>query len=315
MYVANKNKRKYLNLSISLFFYASLVYILINYFRDMQWQKVVDTKIDLKILCLAGSAFLGIRFLYPRVWVFILKEFGQKITNYWDLNFVYAKAWLGRYIPGKIAWVGGKIYFGSHQGLDIKTLILGSLLESIIQITASLTLGLFILSMQNRGNLDQRMTAFSLISLIILLLSTYPPFFNRVLKIAYKVFKKKEIESKYEFRFGTLIKTFLIFVVLGILLGIPAALICLSVDPAFDITLNFFYIVAALNIAGSIGILAVFAPAGLGVREGILAIFFSTLFSKEIVLVILIIMRLIPTLVDLSFFIISKVVLVYRSEY
>jgi len=57
-----------------------------------------------------------------------------------------------------------------------------------------------------------------------------------------------------------------------------------------------------------------FAPSGLGVREGVLAVFFSALFPKEIVLVILILMRLVVTVVDLFFFLISKGILVVRKK-
>jgi hypothetical protein len=79
---------------------------------------------------------LCIRFLHPGVWILILKEFGENIKDYWGLNLAYAKAWLGRYIPGKVAWIGGKIYFGAQQGVDVKVLTLGSFLESLIQLIA-----------------------------------------------------------------------------------------------------------------------------------------------------------------------------------
>lgn len=309
----NRFKKKYLNKIIILFCYVIVVYVLVRYFWTIDWHKLIDIDIDLKIFSMAVLTILSLRFFYPTVWVFILKEFGQKINNYWELNFVYAKAWLGRYIPGKIAWIGGKIYFGSQQGLDIKILTLGSLLESIIQVTASLVLGLFIVSLHKKGILGPKLILFSLISLIVLLISIFPPFFNRVVNVVYKVLKKEEIEVKYEFRFGTLLKTFMIFVIINIFMGIPLTLICKSVSPTFDIIPNFFFIVGVSSLAGSIGILAVFAPSGLGVREGVLAVFFSALFPKEIVLVILILMRLTTTIVDLVFYLISKEILVIRK--
>ncbi|MBW1690537.1 MAG: flippase-like domain-containing protein [Deltaproteobacteria bacterium] len=307
-----KNKKKYLNIFISIFCYAILIVILVNYFWDIDWQRLIETDIDWEILALAGLATLGIRFIYPEIWVFILKEFGQKIDDYWGLNFIYAKAWLGRYIPGKIAWIGGKIFFGSQRGLDIKILTLGSLLESTVQVTASLALGLFIISLLTKGILGKGLTIFSIISLMMLLISVYPPLFNRVVGKAYKVIKGRKMEDIYTFKFSTLIKTFLIFCGMSVLIGVPSALICQSIVPRFDIISNFFYIVGATSLAGSIGILAVFAPSGLGVREGVLAIFFSVLFSKEAVLVILILMRLLTTIVDLVFFLISKFLLLFR---
>ena len=135
------NKKKVFLRIFSIFCYLILIYILGNYFYDINWNKLIHTNIDWGIFTGAVLTFLGIRLLYPGIWIFILKDFGQKIHNYWELNLVYAKTWLGRYIPGKVAWIGGKIYFGSQQGLDIKILALSSLLEAIIQLIANLALG------------------------------------------------------------------------------------------------------------------------------------------------------------------------------
>lgn len=310
----NSFKNKYLKKIILLFCYAIVVSVLVRYFWNIDWQKLFDIEVDMKILCLAVFFMLVIKFFYPTVWVFILKEFGQKINNYWELNFVYAKAWLGRYIPGKIAWIGGKIFFGSQQGLDVKILTFGSLLESIIQVTANLALGLFVISINDKGVLGPSLTFFSFASLILLLISIFPPIFNRVVNISYKFLKKKDIDDKYKFRFVTLLKTSAIFLLISIFLGVPFTLICKSVSPTFDIISNFFFIVGVSSLAGSIGILAVFAPSGLGVREGVLAVFFSALFPKEIVFVILILMRLVVTVVDLFFFLISKGIFVIRKK-
>ena len=158
------------------------------------------------------------------------------------------------------------------------------------------------------------LTFFSFASLILLLISIFPPIFNRVVNISYKFLKKKDIDDKYKFRFVTLLKTSAIFLLISIFLGVPFTLICKSVSPTFDIISNFFFIVGVSSLAGSIGILAVFAPSGLGVREGVLAVFFSALFPKEIVFVILILMRLVVTVVDLFFFLISKGIFVIRKK-
>jgi uncharacterized membrane protein YbhN (UPF0104 family) len=78
------------------------------------------------------------------------------------------------------------------------------------------------------------------------------------------------------------------------------------VVPSFDLTSNYFYLVGAGALAGSIGMLAVFAPSGLGVREGILVVFLSALFPREAILMILVVMRLTATVADLGFFLVSK---------
>ena len=91
-------------------------------------------------------------------------------------------------------------------------------------------------------------------------------------------------------------------------------LVCRSVVSDFNMMNNFFYLTGATNLAGSLGILAVFAPSGLGVREGILTVFLSQLFTKEIVLVCVVLMRLTATITDILFFIVSKGILMVKNS-
>ena len=90
-------------------FYVVIAYVLVQYFKDIDWEELLRTDINWRAFGLAVLSDLCIRFLPPGIWIFILKEFGQTIRDYWGLNLVYAKAGLGRYIPGKGARIGGKI--------------------------------------------------------------------------------------------------------------------------------------------------------------------------------------------------------------
>ncbi len=306
--------KKYIKVVISFLFYAIIVYVFLDYFKGIRWQKLIAIEIDWMLLSMGVLFGLGIRLIYPPIWIFILRQFGERINDYWALNFVYAKSWLGRYIPGKIALIGGKIYFGSQQGLDITKLTLGSLLEGVIQVAAWLSLGLCIISFDSHGILSSSMAIYPLIMLAILLVSIFPPFFNRLIALIYKVVNKKEIGTNYKFKFGTLFKTFVLYIGVGILTAAAYALICQSVVSSFNITSNFPLFVGATCLAGSLGVIAVFAPSGLGVREGVLTILFSSLFIKEDLLVILVILRLTDIAIDLSFFLLSKSVLIIRSR-
>jgi len=301
--------RRHLSRFLATLFYVIVAYVLVQYFKDIDWGKLSATDINWRVLGLALFSDLCIRFLHPGIWILILKEFGENIKDYWGLNLAYAKAWLGRYVPGKVAWIGGKIYFGAQQGVDVKVLTLGSFLESLIQLIAHFSLALFVMSFYTKGVLDQRIRMFALVSLAILLIFTYPPFFNRVTSLAYTMFKGKEIGARYALRFRTMYKIFSLLVLIGILNGIPAVLVCRSVVPSFDLTSNFFYVAGAGCFAGCMGILAVFAPSGLGVREGIFTIFLTVLFPREAILVILVVMRLSATIADLGFFLVSKGIL------
>lgn len=291
---------------VTVLFYSALICALVYYFRGIDWGKVTAADIDWKFLPPAALCSLALRFLHPAVWVFVLREFGETINNYWELNYVYAKSWLGRYIPGKVAWVGGKIFFGSRQGIDITVLTLGSLLESVIQLIANLFVGLFIIGLYTEKLPWSGIGGFAFVSLCVLFPAVYPPVFNKVIGIACRILKKKEPEARYAFQTGTLIKTLAVFVCLSVLAGIPTTLICRTVVPSCDVAGNFLYITGAANLAGALGILAIIAPGGLGVREGVFAVLFSVLFSMEDILIIVVFLRLMSIVVDFAFFLLSK---------
>jgi uncharacterized membrane protein YbhN (UPF0104 family) len=62
---------------------------------------------------------------------------------------------------------------------------------------------------------------------------------------------------------------------------------------------NYFFITGAFSIAGLIGFVAVFAPAGLGVREGVLVFTLSMIFPSAIAAIISLISRLWMTICEL----------------
>jgi len=287
--------------SISVLCYLFVGYALVRYFKDIYWEKLLETEVNWAIIAAALVAETGTRFLLPPIWVFLLKEFGQPIRRYWMLNFVYAKAWLGRYLPGKVAWVGGKIYFASQEGLDLTILTLASPLESVIQITANLMLGLALATAFSPTILDSKVVMFSIASLVILLGCTYPPIFNWLVRLAYKILRKRDLDVKYTLRVSTFWKTFALFILFSFACGIPLSLTCKAVAPDFQMVKHFLYLVSAATLSVSIGMLALFAPGGLGVREGLLSVFFAPLFPKESVLLIVVLLRLIAVVGDLGF--------------
>ena len=298
---------KYLYYTIQIVFFLIIGYILYIYFKNIDWNVLKNTKINWFFVSIALFLTLFIRFIYPYIWIFILKEFGYKLKNYRMLNYIYAKSWMGRYIPGKVAWIGGKIFFGSQQGISKTTLSFASILDGLIQVISGLALGLFTLSFDDKGTLNRQLVNFSIITFLCLLLVIYPPVFNKIASLAYKILRKKELKIENKLRLSTLVKTFILFLLISLLTGIAIYFICLSVSPNLGFRENIFFLSGVTSLAGAIGTLSIFAPSGLGVREGVSTIFYLALFPKEIVLIILILIRLYSTFADVLFLIIGRI--------
>jgi uncharacterized membrane protein YbhN (UPF0104 family) len=69
---------------------------------------------------------------------------------------------------------------------------------------------------------------------------------------------------------------------------------------------DFFFVVAAFNIAGAVGMASVVTPSGLGVREGVLLILLPVVMPREAALVVTAASRLWSIIVDLAFFAITQ---------
>lgn len=287
------------------FLLALVILFLFVYFRNLDWALMKDMEIDIRLYLAAIAVLTGIRFVYPIVWIQMLKDFRLQLHDPINLFFVYAKSWMGRYIPGKIFSVSGKIFFASKQGYDKKVLTMVSFLETIIQIVTGILSGLLIVGLSSKSGIDFRLTRFALIGGIGMLVFVLPPVFNRISCFGYKLLRKKSLDQQYEFRFLTLIRTMIAFFATSLFIGLGVSLICLSVDTLYEIWSNLLYMTGAMNLAGSIGIVMLFAPIGIGVREGILTLLLAPFFSKEELLLVLVLIRLASLLSDLLFFIIS----------
>jgi uncharacterized membrane protein YbhN (UPF0104 family) len=57
-----------------------------------------------------------------------------------------------------------------------------------------------------------------------------------------------------------------------------------------------------------VSLLAVFAPGGIGVREGVQVLFFSALMPTEVAVIISVLMRLWSLAVDVLFFVVAALI-------
>src|SRR5690606_15773151 len=90
---------------------------------------------------------MAFRYWGAFIWLAILRTLGatRLRQNLSQLLHVYAKSWLGRYIPGTAPWILGKIYFASKLGVSKNKLAVSSLLEGGLQIIVTLVIAVGIL--------------------------------------------------------------------------------------------------------------------------------------------------------------------------
>jgi uncharacterized membrane protein YbhN (UPF0104 family) len=184
---------------------------------------------------------------------------------------------LGRYIPGKVWQISGLIVLSNKEGVSKKVSSISVIYSQIVANSIALLLWVVFTFGDNnwKGNL--------LILIVILVsLSSFPFIINKLVNIILIRMKKQKNEFVVSY------SKFIIYVLSQLLNWLVMGL-------AFIIFINLFTDLSIfdhpttlfiLPISWTLGLLAIFAPGGIGVREGIMTVYLSMFISPGLAAVI-----------------------------
>lgn len=280
-----------------------LVFGFLGYFlRDVDWSGLSSLDPSYPFLVLALPVSLLVRFLQPLAWAALIRDYGEEPPPYPALTLVYAKSWLGRYIPGKVAWIGSKVLFGSRHGVKKGVLAVTSVLEAGIHLATGLGGALFLLAVTGEtAQIGQSVRISAAVAFAFVAVALAPGNFNAVVARMHILVKGRELRSELRLSNRAFRR------VLGYYLGIHALgavavyLVLKAAYPALLLA-QLPYVAAASLLAGSIGSLVLIAPSGLGVREGLLIALLAPVMPTEIAVVSVVFLRLWSVTMDLSYY-------------
>lgn len=291
-------------------FYALLIVFLVLYLKKIDFNQFASIEWNWYFVGLATLFGLGMRFWQVLIWLVLLHNLGAKDlkSNIKPLTFVYAKSWLGRYIPGTAPWILGKIFFASKLGISKSKLAVSSLLEGALQIAVVMVVSLAILLFDTRlSHLGTNMTILIVAALVACIVSVWPPVFNRLVAFAYKIIRKKQLDPEHLASNKTVAQGALLYIVSALLSGTALFFIAKAIDPSLGFS-NLPYVIGLSNLAGAMGMLAIFAPSGIGVRDGIILALLSVVMKPEYALAVTVAARLWDVVIDLLFALIAKLI-------
>ncbi|HSX30377.1 MAG TPA: lysylphosphatidylglycerol synthase domain-containing protein [Candidatus Saccharimonadales bacterium] len=299
--------RKWANRLVPLVFYALLIVFLALYLRSVDFSKLAHLTLNWWYLGLASVLALITRYIGTFTWFAILRTLGARdLRLQKQLVYVYAKAWMGRYIPGTAPWILGKIYFASQHGISKQKLAVSSLLEGGLQIVTMLVFSLCLLLFDRR--LDVMGGGFKLLMVLVAIAGIViltPRVFNRLFGFAYKLLRRKTLEPEHTASVRTMVWGTSLYLVNAVINGLSLFFIAKGVDPSLAYS-NILFAMGAASLAGAASMLAIFAPSGLGVREGIQLVLFSLIMPKELALAVTLATRLWSVGIDFVFLGLSR---------
>ena len=288
---------------VTIIFYILLAVFLFLYIRTIDFSQLGQAQFVWPYFLISVGLAIAFRYWGAYIWFVLLKSLGaQKLNNKRKLIYVYAKSWLGRYIPGTAPWILAKIYFASQQGISKNKLAVSSLLEGALQIIVTLTLAFIILAFDPRLSIiDSGFKWLMVVVVAIGIIAMTPPVFNRLITIAYRIVRRKTFPAEHKANLPTILKGVGLYTIGAISGGISLFFIAKAVYPELPYT-DMLFVFGAMSLAGAVSMLAVFAPSGIGVREGILLLLLGVIMPAEFALLITVASRLMTVGVDFLFY-------------
>lgn len=205
-------------------------------------------------------------------------------------------ALVGRYLPGKVTVLASAALL--LKKYQIKTAIAGivPLFVTIITILVALLVSVpFLISGKNTQLV---LVSYSLIPFFILfiLIFSRPQLFNRAIQAVFQRFGMSEFHIHFSRKYIAI--CFVVIFFQCVCAGISTWMVIRSIYP-----IDLFFlsrIVSITAFAGVIGLLAIFFPAGIGVKDGIYFFTLSGMVGSETAALATVLLRLIQTVTDIG---------------
>jgi hypothetical protein len=280
--------------SVISFFIAGLILFFLIRFLYENWQEVSAYDFQLNYYYILVSFPVLFVFFIVRVycWRLVLKKMGIILSMRKSIKISFLSM-MGRYLPGRVWMIMGKVYLCGKEGVSRSEAFAGTVMEIVLEIVASIFFFFFFLYSVMEKPLLSPEVIYSLgIVMLSGLVFLHPRVFYAVINFFLLRLKGEKIKECISYK--DTIQLFVLYNFIVLLQGCAFYLfmnsICyVSVDKILGLT-------GSLSIAGALGTLSFFTPSGLGVREGVLALFLSNFVPPPIAVIISLLTRLWVTL-------------------
>jgi len=289
---------------ILLYFICSFLY------KNLIDIKNIDFKIDIKIFV---SSLLTIWF-WLAISIFgyhlLIKKIAPRSTIIQNVK-IWSSSYLGMYIPGKVGVVALRISHYHKLGISAAKVGYSFFIEMALSVLSAIFVVLFSSIFIDLPYIKNNL--YSVLILILLLLAAiHPRLISFYTKIYFKYIKKKEQFHITPYNYFFYLKIILLQLIKWIFVGMGIFLLINSVtelSPKYIPFITGLYALAAIS-----GMLAVFAPSGFGVLEGIMIVGLRMILSNSLAGLISILVRIWKITGELSFILLIKIFLCFLNK-
>lgn len=261
-------------------------YYIYNHFDYEQLKKVT-----FDYLYLAVSIIILILqiFIQSIIWSKIINDMNNDIKIL-DNSRIWLLSQYGKYLPGKIATFGIMFYLYKNYDISKKEIVIASYYELLCSVLSVVYLTYLALLVFNQNVLSDNQYVVLLVFGILTTITLHPKIINYIFGIALKLLKNNNKEIIIELSFSKITKYVLFYLANNILLGLGFYLFINSIIYVHFAKLPF--IILSINLSGLLGMLAIFAPAGIGARESSIIYLLNNIMNVTFSSIISIVSRL-----------------------
>lgn len=262
----------------------------------VNWEELAEADLHFDLVLLLLSFALLTVWMVGQAWIWHLLTITVRV----DIPFPKAMAaWfysqLGKYIPGKVFLYLGRLHFYVREGRPAGPVSLAFGVEFVGNMAAAIfTVLLAGLTLDVPG--FDRYRWLLVAALGAFLIGLHPRLLEWLITRAARLLRREPFPVTLSY--PQLLRYLGLYVVNWLLFG-GALYVFIRSFYSLDIS-SILYLTGAFSFAGMVGILAVFSPSGLGVREGILALFLNQVMPTPVALVVAVASRVWLTIVELG---------------
>lgn len=275
------------------------------------WSQVKDASFTFEVfpLLLSTLIFAFSYFIQILAWYMITLKLGIAIPIRETL-----KAWfysqLGKYLPGKVWLLLGRVYYYESRGKSKKSISVALYFETVTVIMAG---GIIFLAalifFKEMGPVYSGKLFWWLIPLFLLgFVSIHPKVLQKIFNWTLVQFKREPVSLSISY--SDILWILLVCIVSWVSGGVGFYLFVDSVYPVGPQYILF--LTGALAFSSTLGLVALFAPSGLGIREGALVYLLSFMVATPVAVIISILTRIWMTLIEIG--LIGMVYLISRFQ-
>ncbi len=307
-----KDKKKLMKI-VKTAFLVLVAYFLITYLvKNIDEIKEKNITLDWGVFAVSMLFYFLYKVSLASLWHYITKLNGCSI-KYTRAVSSYLYSILGKYIPGKVFMLAARVPAYQEKQVPIRKVTVCFFIENICTLLGAAFLFIFSLFFFPNDLLGKYMYL-TIALIIVFFICINPKIINFALKRLGKLIKKEDMEIPMTY--PQMIKVVLLFIANWFIVGVGFYMLVRSIYPMPAEQMLFAG--GIYGLSAIIGIISLFAPSGIGVREGVMIAGLLLVMEHEYAVIISVISRLWATVAELILiliaFIIEKITMARRKK-